>query len=54
MNKKQVIEKAVRIRSELVMLCQVMPPEQEKMAEDMIPVMDKILDELSCNAHAST
>ncbi|WP_168171598.1 hypothetical protein [Oribacterium sp. C9] len=47
MNKKQQIEKAVQIRSELVLFCGQVPQPIEGEVEDLIPQMDKIIDDIN-------
>lgn len=47
MNKKQNIEKAVRIRSELVMFCGEVPEEISTEIEDLLPKMDQLIDHIN-------
>ncbi|MBR1856617.1 MAG: hypothetical protein IJ803_06045 [Oribacterium sp.] len=46
MDKKKMTEKAVRIRSDIVMFCQEVPLELEEKVEELIPKMDKILEDI--------
>ena len=47
MSKKEMIEKAVRIRSEIVMLCQVLPEPLASATEYLIPFFDEIVEKLN-------
>lgn len=46
MDKKRITEKAVRIRSDIVMFCQEVPAEIEEKIENLIPKMDEILEDI--------
>ncbi len=46
MNKKQNIEKAVRIRSELVLFCGEVPDELSYEIEELLPKMDQLIDHI--------
>jgi len=47
MNKKQNIEKAVRIRSELVMFCGEVPEEISTEIEELLPKMNQLIDHIN-------
>ena len=46
MSKKEMIEKAVRIRSEIVMLVQVLPDPLAGATEYVIPFFDQLVEKL--------
>ncbi|MBR1856619.1 MAG: hypothetical protein IJ803_06055 [Oribacterium sp.] len=46
MSKKEMIERTVRIRSEIVMLCQVLPAPLDAVIELLIPIFDELLEKL--------
>lgn len=46
MNKNQNTEKAVRIRSELVLFCGEVPDELSYEIEELLPKMDQLIDHI--------
>lgn len=46
MNIKEMITRAVRIRSEIVMLCQVLPAPLDTATEYIIPFFDELIEKL--------
>ena len=48
MNRKEAVEKAVSIRSQLVMFCQQIPVRHiADEAENLIPAFDELIDEIN-------
>jgi hypothetical protein len=46
MNIKEMIARAVRIRSEIAMLCQVLPAPLDTATEYLIPFFDELIEKL--------
>ena len=46
MSIREMIERAVRIRSEIVMLCQALPAPLDTATEYLIPFLDELIEKL--------